>query len=63
MSEKLQEIFNQVFARVWRHRLRPKSQSYPYPFRVVKATGWRSAIIDTRYNSREHITFCFWWFK
>jgi hypothetical protein len=54
----LQIIMRPVFALVYRRWL--WNAWHPTNDRVIRVTGWRSAIVETRSGQRRHMTACFW---
>ncbi len=48
-----------LFRFVWGHRFRGVDKEKPPT--LNKVTGWRSCRWDTKYGSRERVTFVLWW--
>jgi len=46
-----------LFALIWHRFLRDGED------KVIKITGWRSAIIDRKGSGRAYVWFCFWVFN
>ena len=52
-------MINWIFSKIWRRRLKDDFTGRQY--KVVKVTGWRTAIVDSPSGNRMHTTFLGVW--